>query len=259
MFLKFDDAEIFLTTFGSGTKTILAHGGWVGSGELWQQPFELLSQSWRTITYDHRGTGATVNKASNITFELLVSDLFRVLDAMKVEQCVLAAESSGACIALEAALRDPSRFQGLVLVDGRYHGGKSAGAARFIEGCKSDFPRTMDLFVDACIPEEDCQAERRWARQIVDRSNGPAAAQLLECLEIVNIESRLAEIKLPTLILHGSRDAITPLASSEHLAKKIPTNKLVVFEGAGHVPTITRPREVADAINDFFGFFEPRE
>ena len=155
MFFKFEDAELFVSSFGKGPPTLIAHGGWVGSGELWSQPFEILSRSWRTITYDHRGTGATINHAPAITFELLVQDLFKVLDALAVEPCVLAAESSGACIALEAVLREPSRFKGLVIVDGRYQGGRSVGAARFIEGCRTDFRKTMDLFVNACVPEEE--------------------------------------------------------------------------------------------------------
>src|ERR1700683_5150518 len=220
MFLKLDDAELFVGAFGEGPRTLVAHGGWVGSGELWHGPFERLSRSWRAIAYDHRGTGGTVNHALTITFELLVQDLFRVLDALSVETCVLAGESSGACVVLEAALRDPSRFTGLVIVDGRYYGGRTAGAARFMEGCRADFPGTMELFVNACVPEEDCAAERRWAKQIVNRSNGPAAIQLMECLEIVDVERRLSEISLPTLVLHGDRDVITPLASAENLAAK---------------------------------------
>lgn len=120
MFLKSADADLFITSFGSCPRTIVAHGGWVGSGELWQLPFEQLSRSWRCVTYDHRGTGATVNRAPKITFELLVDDLFRVLDALKIETCVLAGESSGAFVVLAAALRHPERFSGLVLVDGRY-------------------------------------------------------------------------------------------------------------------------------------------
>lgn len=251
MFLKSDDADLFISSFGDGPRNFVAHGGWVGSGELWQQPFEQLSRHWRTVTYDHRGTGATVNRAT-ITFELLVNDLFRVLDALKIDTCVLAGESSGACIVLEAALRAPERFSGLVLVDGRYHGGKSVGATRFIDGCKSDFEATMEMFVAACTPEEDCASERRWAKQIVMRSSGAAAVELMECLEVVQLEDRLQQIELPTLLIHGSRDLITPPSMSENLAKKIPNSRLVMIDGAGHVPTITRSDQVVRAIDDFF-------
>jgi hypothetical protein len=52
---------------------------------------------------------------------------------------------------------------------------------------------------------QECTAERRWGKQIVNRSNGPDAIQLMECLEVVDVEHRLSEITLPTLILHGWR------------------------------------------------------
>jgi len=182
----------------------------------------------------------------------LVDDLFRVLDALQIDTCVLAGESSGAFVVLEAALRKPERFSGLVLVDGRYQGGKSVGATRFIEGCKANFEATMEKFVNACVPEEDCEAERRWGKQVVMRSDGPSAVQLMECLEPVELEHRLTQIQLPTLLIHGSRDIITPIASSQNLAQKLPNSKLVTIEGAGHVPTITRPTEVVRAIEAFF-------
>jgi pimeloyl-ACP methyl ester carboxylesterase len=93
MFLKSEDADILVSEFGAGPRTLVAHGGWVGSGELWHPPFRDLSRDWRCITYDHRGTGATRARAPAITFDLLVDDLFRVLDALSVERCVLAGES----------------------------------------------------------------------------------------------------------------------------------------------------------------------
>lgn len=252
MFLKLDDATLSVSSFGSGGNTLVAHGGWVGSGELWHGPFEQLSRSWRCVTYDHRGTGATINEAPEITLEILIADLFKVLDALSIDQCVLAAESSGVSVALEAALRRPDRFSGLVLVDGRYASGRSAGADRLIAGCIANFPATMDAFVNACVPEENCEAERRWAKQIVNRSNSPSAVQLMQCMDKVAVEGRLREIEIPTLIIHGSKDVITPLSASQKLADELPDNSLVVLEGAGHVPTITRPREVVEAIEGYF-------
>ena len=252
MYLKSSDSDILVSSFGRGPRAIVAHGGWVGSGELWAAPFETLSRSWHAVTYDHRGTGGTRHTAPRITFELLVADLFRVLDALKIDACVLAAESMGAMVALEAALRSPERFTGLVIVDGRYTGGRTPAQDRLMAGCQADFPATMDAFVDACMPETDCDAERAWARLIVKRSNAGAAVQMLECVENVDVASRLPSITMPTLVLHGSRDAITPMASAERLVELMPNAKLIVAEGAGHVPTLTRPRWVAAQIDEFF-------
>jgi pimeloyl-ACP methyl ester carboxylesterase len=252
MFLRSTDADLFVTSFGRGPRTFVAHGGWVGSGELWLQPFERLSAQWRTVTYDHRGTGASVSRAAKITFDLLVSDLFRVLDALQIEQCVLAGESSGSLVVLEAALRQPERFTGLVLVDGRAESSNSAGAAHFIDGCKTDFEATMDAFVRACVTEAGADAERRWAKQIVMRSSGAEAVDLMESMWTARVAHRLEQIKQPTLLIHGRHDAITPVSASEEMARRIPNASLVVIEGAGHVPVITRPDAVVMAIEEFF-------
>jgi len=253
VFLKTSDANILVSAFGAGKHAFVAHGGWVGSGELWLPPFEHLSRSWRTVTYDHRGTGGTMHTAPRITFEMLIADLFEVLDRLAIGRCVLAGESAGAAIVLEAALRQPQRFTGLVIVDGRYVGDRTPQQDRLIQGCRMDFPATMDAFVNACVPEEECEAEKAWGKMIVKRSNAAAAIDLMECLQGIDIESRLGSLELPTLVIHGSRDAITPMASSEKLAALLPNARLVVAEGAGHVPTVTRPAWVAAQIDGYFG------
>lgn len=253
MFIRCDDASILAYLFGSGSKTLVTHGGWVGSGELWLPVLERLGPDWRGVAYDHRGTGATMSHAPRITFERLVDDLFAVMDDLKIEKCVLAGESAGSLVVLEAALRQPDRFSGLVLAGARPNGRRSPQTDRLVQGCKTDFASTMNAFVDACVPEEDCAAERAWGRKIVMRSCAKDAVELMECLVSVEIEDRLCEIEMPCLILHGRRDAISPIANAQFLAARLPHSKLVVAENAGHVPMVTRPAWVAAQINARFG------
>lgn len=118
MFIASDGFLLNAVDFGAGSRTFVAHGGWVGSWELWQEPFQLMQTRWRCIGYDHRGSGASTFPADQISPEGLVADLFRVLDRYGVERCVLAGESLGALTCLQAVLEQPDRFEGLVLVDG---------------------------------------------------------------------------------------------------------------------------------------------
>lgn len=252
MFVRRDDADILAYLFGNGSKTLVTHGGWVGSGELWLPVLEKLGPGWSGVAYDHRGTGATINRAPRITFDQLVDDLFGVMDALGIGQCVLAGESAGALIVLEAALRRPDRFSGIVLVGARTSGRRSPQTERMLAGCKMDFGATMNAFVDACVPETDCAAEKAWGKKIVMRSCAKDAVELMECLEPVNVEDRLSGLEMPVLILHGRKDVISPLENAESLAAKLPRGKLVIAEDAGHVPTVTRPQWVADQINARF-------
>ncbi len=254
MFITHAGAELYTVDFGSGPATLVAHGGWIGSWELWAEPFSYLSKHWRTVAYDHRGTGATVTDPDSITHEALVGDLVAVLDTLAIERCVLAAESAGAAVALSAALAHPDRFEGLVLVDGLYHRPLADAPNPFVRALKADYQGTLGAFVDACVPETEpnSAAIRRWGRQILERAPLAAAVRLQESLNGLDLRPHAAVISQPTLILHGDADVIVPLSSSEWLAREIPHSRLHVVKGAGHVPTMTRPAEVAGVIDEFF-------
>ncbi|MFN8040928.1 MAG: alpha/beta hydrolase [Acidimicrobiales bacterium] len=247
MFLATDGALLNTVSFGSGPRTLVAHGGWVGSWELWQDPIQLLQSGWRCIAYDHRGAGATAAPTSSITPEALVDDLFAVLDAQGVDRCVLAGESLGALTCTLAVLRDPSRFEGLILVDGTPRADR-ATMAPLIDGSRADFPATVAFFVDACVPDPDAEHLRRWGRQILLRADPEAAARILEVHADEGVAPDHAAVTVPTLVVHGELDLIVPVDAGRQVADAIPGAELIVIPGAGHVPTVTHPADVAEAI-----------
>jgi 3-oxoadipate enol-lactonase len=254
MFLSHNSAELYTVEFGSGPRTILAHGGWIGSWELWAGPFQSLSRTWHTVAYDHRGTGATSASVDSITLENMVGDLFAVMDGMAIETCVLAAESAGGMVAVTAVLEQPQRFEGLVLVDTLLHNEDDGSDAAFVQGLKTNFNQTIAAFADACVPEMEpnSAAIRRWGKKILGRATPDSAVKLLQCTYVIDLRPKLAEIQVPTLILHGDQDVIVPLSDSEYAAAQIPNNHFYILNGAGHVPTITCPGEVAQLINRTF-------
>jgi pimeloyl-ACP methyl ester carboxylesterase len=254
MFISHNSAQIYAVEFGSGPRTILGLGGWAGSWELWTGPFSELSKTWRTVAYDHRGTGATIAPVESITVENMVQDLFAVMDRMQIDKCVLAAESAGGMVAVQAVLEQPHRFEGLVLVDALLHRENDASNAAFIQGLKTNFEETIHGFVRSCVPasEPNSREIRSWGSKILFRASPEAAVRLIECAYGVDLRPGLAHIQVPVLLLHGDRDVIVPLGDSEFIASMLPHGCLRVFKGAGHVPTMTRPREVADEINQYF-------
>ena len=254
MFIPHNSAQLYTVEFGSGPRTILAHGGWTGSWELWAGPFNFLSKSWRTVAYDHRGTGATIAPVESISIENMVDDLFTVMDKMNIERCVLAAESAGGIVAVTAALQHPNRFEGLVLVDALLHNENDGSDAAFIEGLKTNFKETIGGFADTCVPESELNSAeiRSWGKKILARATTESAVRLLECTDGIDLRPQVAQIQMPTLILHGDQDALVPCSDSEYMASQIPISHLHVIKGAGHVPTMTRPDEVANEINQYF-------
>lgn len=252
MCLDINNRKVFSLSYGAGPRIFLAHGGWVGDSELWLQPLEILSQSWRAVTYDHRGTGLTTSVPNDITYQGLVDDLFAVMDALRIEKCVLAGESSGVHVALGAYFAHPDRFEGLVLVDGNPGSSDRPPGEEWLTPIRLDFTAYWKDFVDNCIPEPGVDHIRRWGRRIGARADSECAARLASLFGGVTFSDRLAEVAVPTLVIHGSDDKIVPLEGGRVLASGIPNSRLVIVEGAGHVPTMTFPVQVADAINSFF-------
>ena len=248
VFVAADGYLLNTVEFGTGPRTFVAHGGWVGNWELWQEPFQLMQSRWRCVAYDHRGAGASTFPPESITPDGLVDDLLTVLDFYEVRSCVLAGESLGALTCLLAVLREPARFAGLVLVDGVPTANEDRQRP-LVEGSRTDYPSTVAAFIDACVPEPDSEHVRRWGRQILLRADPEAAARILEVHYEQNVTADLSRVSMPTLVIHGQRDAIVPLAVGEAVAAAISGSELVVLPDAGHVPTLTRPQEVVDAID----------
>ena len=257
MFVESGDALLYGTCYGPKDATaIVGIGGWIGSGELWALPFEGLSQRWRTLSYDHRGSGASVAPVASITLANLVGDVFAMLDAYGIERCVLAAESSGALTALGAARLHPERVTGLVIVDGMVYRGLGPAADPFsdpfLKGLQHAYPATLDRFVDLCMPESGAAHIKRWGRQIIDRAAPEAAIALRQINSAADIRAELPHIQQPTLIIHCDGDKIVPIEQARSLAQTLPRAELVVFKDSGHIPTMTRPLEIAREIERFF-------
>ena len=215
MFITRGDARIFATAFGPKSgPAIIGIGGWIGSWELWLDPFSILSESWRTIAYDHRGSGATVAPIESITFDTLVDDLFAVLDAYEVERCIVAAESAGAITALAAALKQPQRLAGLVIVDGLYfRPNQPARQDRHARRPAGRLCRHARLVRRRLHTGTRCRPDPALGPADLDRASPAAALALYDLPDSVDLRPDLARIEQKTLIIHGDADAILPLAA----------------------------------------------
>src|SRR4051794_32404296 len=155
MLLEINGWRTRVMDFGSGDKVLLTHGGWTGNWELWEQQAEQLSrEGWRVIAYDHRGSGFARLEDDQISLDLLVDDLFALLDQLGIDRCVVAGESMGTAVVALAALRAPERFDGLVLVAGSAVWRK-VSLLPFLAGLSVAYGLTQRLFITLAVPEKD--------------------------------------------------------------------------------------------------------
>ena len=254
MFVETKGAKLFVSSFGAGDRTVLALGGWIGGGEIWQDVLGLLSRSWRATTFDQRGSGTShVMDRRDITPEAWVDDVFTVMDALSVERCLLITDSSGCFPAILAALRQPERFSGLVLVGGAPRMPLDRTRRLFKVGLRVAPRRTLRAFARACLPEDEAGHVRRWLWDICVRADARSAIRLLDVLAAFDVTAVAPTLSTPTLVVHGSRDAIQPLSDGRALASLIPVSELVVMEGLGHVPMMSQPEALASVIERWIG------
>lgn len=243
MLIPVEEHHLRVLDLGRGTPLLL-HNGWVASSELWLPLVELLQHDWRCLAYDHRGTGGSTFPPEAIAAPALVDDVFRVLDALGIDRCVVAGESMGCLVVQQAVLRDPSRFLGVVLVGGMVRGrAPSDEVARRI---RDDWPGYVEAFVAACIPEPDSLPLRR-AGGTTLLPAGPEAGVTMMAAH-GDVAPPLEDIGVRTLVVHGAADVVVPLEVGREAAARIPGAELVVVDDAGHVPIFTRPQVVADAL-----------
>lgn len=254
MFVEVDEELLHTVSFGRGERNFLAHSGFVATWEVWLQTFELLSKKWQCVGYDHRGAGESPFPLEKITREAMVEDVIRVMDALNMETCILAGESMGGQIVMRAALRYPERFEGILLVDSDSVNPEplSDAAQEFISALRTNFPLAIKGFVDGCLPESNSEHYRRWGMNMCLKAGLEATIRMIECGAEGNASYNPQNIQVPTLIIHGRMDQTIPLENSINLAEMIPNAELVVIEGAGHVPILTRTSEVVSAIEKFF-------
>ena len=161
---------------------------------------------------------------------------------------------------MRAVLRDPSRFEGLILMNGTgdvlVPGTTPAPRAAPSKWPGETHRDRLRWFIERSTPEPDIEHIRRWGVNILSRATPEAAERIMTMQpeKTVDWASELPRLRLrlPTLLLHGEKDFACSLETQRYIQSLIPGSKLVVFDGSGHVPAMVRPMDVAAAIKDYF-------
>jgi len=225
---------------------ILLHGAG-GSSQTFLHQLRLLDRTMNVVAVELPGHGGTPGPGRD-TISSYATWMEETLSAFPIESFFLGGHSMGGAIALELALRSWSRIKGLILIA---TGAELRVSAKILEGLAKAPEPTLALVNQWCFPpdtdplliQQSLELMRQTPIQVI--YNDFQACNRFDRLE------NIATITLPTLILVGERDAMTPPAFSEALQKEILHSKLVLVPGAGHLVILEKPREVNQAIEDF--------
>jgi len=255
---------VTLVRVGRGAAATRLHVEREGSGDplLWITGFAISSEifspvigryaaDFDCIRYDNRGAGRSPAPWRLTSVPELAGDAVRLLDALEVDSAHVYGLSMGGMIAQEMAIRFPDRVRALVL-GGTSHGGPRAvlpsprvAAALTSRGAPTAV--RAELLGRALFTAEFRQREPELVRRYLGllgrhRTSGRGLVSHLTASAYHDTRARLGRIVAPTLVLHGAKDELTPVANARLLAAAIPDAELRLVS-AGHAYLLEQPEQ----------------
>ena len=256
--IRIDDIEMAYTDTGMGRPVVLIHG-YPFNRSLWNEQVAELSHSYRVIVPDLRGFGESDSSEGPATMNRLAQDVAALMDHLAISRAVVGGLSMGGYVALAFYKQFPSRVRSLVLADTRAQPDTEEGKQTRAQQAEKALSEGMAGIADAMLPKlltpetvsKRPEIVKRVRDMMLKTKPEGAAAALLGMAQRDDQTALLSQISVPTLILVGAEDAITPVADSEKMNNAIARSRLVVLENAGHVSNLERTEEFNKNLLDF--------
>lgn len=256
----------------SAPPVLLLHGGGFDSASFsYGRTIGALSARWRVFAPDWPGYGLSAKPSLDYDLAYYVGFLGRLLDALGLERAPLVGISMGGGAALGLALRSPERVERLALVNSYGLGGETPYgrlgyilaraplAAGLIYSLMRRSRRVLRwglcrVVHDARVVTEELLDE---ARASLEESEVGRAFGTFRANEVgwgglrTDFSDRLGEITTPTMIVHGERDRVVPVAWARRAHERIAGSELHVFSDCGHWPSRERPEEFNRVVGGF--------
>lgn len=243
----------FESTGGDGPPVVLSHG-FLMDHEMFAPQVEALGDTYRVITWDERGFGATEYDGEPFTYWDSAADCLGLLDHLGIESAVLGGMSQGGFLSLRAALTAPERVRALVLLDSQagVDDPETAAANDAMNHVwLTEGPSDELTAIVAGIIIDDPDHSPAWIAKWKARDKN-AFREPYQCLRTRDdITERLDEITCPALVVHGTEDTAITMDRAELMAARLPGAGEVVKVAGAHAANLTNPVPVNAAINAF--------
>lgn len=240
---------------GSGSDLVLLHG--LGNSmSVWDAHVEALAAHHRVLRLDLRGFGASDKPPGPYSTDMFACDLRNVLDGLAIERAHVLGISMGGVIAQRFALDFGQRLRSLILVSTSSEVGEKSVAAwqrladrierRGFDPATADATRAFAPEFAATHPEVVAEFGR------LNSDNDPVAyAAAARAVADYRWTAELAGVDVPTLILQGLEDRMTPPGGSVKMSRVLPRCRLLMIPGVGHNLPIEKPEVFVQAVLGF--------
>jgi len=238
---------------GEGRPVVFAHG-FVMDHTMYAPQFEDLPDDYRCIAWDMRGHGQSECPPGPWSMQDTVVDLVRFIEETNAAPCHLVGMSWGGMQAIRVALQREDLVRSLVLIDTDADAETPANVEAY-QGFAAIIEQQglTDELLEGTLPmfyaEKYLTSEPDGVAVHRRRAKDMRPEALVEGLRALTTRTsetdRLGQIRVPTLLIHGEKDAAIPIAKAEEMAHGIPNARLVRVPDAGH----TTPLEAPDVVN----------
>ncbi|RAL25412.1 alpha/beta hydrolase [Lujinxingia litoralis] len=271
-----DGTKIWYGTVGRGPALVLCDG-LACDGFIWPYVIDRFIDDFTIVRWHYRGHGASgvPEDPESISLDQMCDDLALVLDALDIDQAILAGHSMGVQVILNFCEARQERVRALIPICGSYkhpldtfHGSDlMRRILPYLRRAVDSAPLAIQKTWETLLPRQI------WYKVAVQSAevNGQLLRQqdflpylehasrmdlhfflsLLSALSLHSAEELLAEITAPTLVIAGENDTFTPMFRSVEMAEMLPNSKLVVVPEGTHVAPLEMPELVNEAIEKF--------
>ena len=241
------DEQIYFVQSGErGTPIVFVHGAG-GSHLILGNQVRALGAITRTIALDLPGHNKSGTRGRD-TIEDYRDVVAAFLAALGCERAVIVGHSMGGAIALTFALSHPEHVAGIGLVG---TGARLRVLPAILDGILHDFENTARKITEySFAPRADTELMKNSEIQLRLCDPKVTHGDYSACNNF-DVMDRLAEIRMPAVIICGKQDRLTPPKYSEFLASKNPLARVVLINGAGHNVMMEKPEEVNRALAEF--------
>lgn len=245
--LNRDGVNIYYEVHGAGPPLILTHG-YSATAQMWKGQIEPLSKKHTLILWDMRGHGQSDYPADQSAYseEHTVADMAALLDQVGAKKAIVGGLSLGGYMSLAFYNKHPERVRSLLIIDTGPGFKKDEAREAWNQNARS---RADTLEKDGLATLRNGSAERAYAvhRDAIGLAKAARGMLTQRNADVIN---RLGDIKVPSVVVVGSKD--TPfIAASDYMAAKIPGAQKVVIDDAGHASNIDQPKAFNEAIVAF--------
>jgi 3-oxoadipate enol-lactonase len=260
--LKITINNLTISYTDAGSKeapVILFIHGFPFNKQMWRGQVDALKEDFRVIAYDVRGHGGSAIGDVDFSVDLFVSDLINLLDALKIEKVILCGLSMGGYIALRALEQHAHRFSALLLCDTQCVADSKEGKEKRMKAIESIQTHGVPMYAKASImnlfAEESFKTRPDVIgaiQRVIQQTSADTLCRTLAALAQRNETcSRLEEIKIPTLILVGREDKITPVTAARFMHERIKNSTLTIIDHAGHLTNLENPADFNQELKRF--------